>query len=338
MEVDAGLLHRDAGVREALRPLGAQPPDLRVDGAETEIGAEGHPPGRRRLDGGAAVRNRRRRTGERVTRVEAGHGVEHQGHVLDRPRHRTVHDERVERQPDGTVRRHAGPRPQTDGRGEARGIADRAAVIAAGGKPHLTCGQGGGRSAGGAARRERRVPRVRRRAEDLVEGLRAGPELGRVRLGHDEGAVGLETLDHVVRPPRHVIREGQGAVGRAHAGDVAEILDGDGQSVEVAGFPRALPFPRLAGEPFGVRPGPVETEGGQRVEHAVRRGNPRLGGVQQVERGRLAARQKVHRVTGGEADEVFAVHGGTVERGDGIARAGRTPARFGVASRRLHPL
>ena len=66
----------------------------------------------------------------------------------------------------------------------------------------------------------------------------AGAELRRVRLGDDDAALAFDALHHRMRPRRHVITEDRRAIGRAHAGDVGQILDGDRQ----AGEPTRLDF------------------------------------------------------------------------------------------------
>ena len=113
-------------------------------------------------------------------------------------------------------------------------------------------GHRGGRAAAAAARRARGVVGVAGRAEDGVEGLRAGAELGRVRLADDDRAGAAQAGDHQRVRGRDVVAVDRRAVGRPHARGVLEVLDRDRQAVQRPGrlvAPRARrrpPRPRAA--------------------------------------------------------------------------------------------
>ena len=95
--------------------------------------------------------------------------------------------------------------------------------------------QRGAAAAGRAAGALRRVPGVARPAEDLVEGVAAGRELGRVGLAEDHRAGGLEPLHDEGVFLRDVILVEWRAERRAEPRDRGDVLDPHGQPAQEAG-------------------------------------------------------------------------------------------------------
>ena len=71
-------------------------------------------------------------------------------------------------------------------------------------------------------------------AEDLVEGVAADTEFGRVGLAYDHAAPPLHGLDQWIVLLWHEMLQRDTAEGRAHAGDQRQILDCDRQPGEPA--------------------------------------------------------------------------------------------------------
>ena len=170
-------------------------------------------------------------------------------------------------------------------------------------QPYLAGGQRRRAAARRAARCQRRVPGVARAPEHLVEGGAAGAELRRVRLGDDDAALALDALHHGVRGLGHVVPEDRRAVGRAHAGDVGQVLDGDRQAAEPSGLTLGL-APLAAHEAPGVLARAIEAQGRQRVDRGLDLGDAPLGRVDQVERRDVAALQARHRLRRRQADQL----------------------------------
>ena len=136
-----------------------------------------------RLRHGARVGHRRRVVGERIERVPARHGVEEQRHVRHAARHRPLHGKRreqiVRRAPRDAPRRRPEP-----GHGAIGARPPQAArVVAPVREPRFARRHAHRAAARRAAAGQRRVPRVARPPEHLVEGGAAGAELRRVGLG-----------------------------------------------------------------------------------------------------------------------------------------------------------
>ncbi len=89
-----------------------------------------------------------------------------------------------------------------------------------------------GAAAGRAAGRPFRVPRVPRGAEDLVEGVAAGGELGGVGLSQNHRAGGPEPGDHQRVFLGHVVGVERRPVGGAQAADLGNVFDADRQAVQ----------------------------------------------------------------------------------------------------------
>ena len=180
-----------------------------------------------RLEAGHVQRQRRARVG-------AGDGVEQQGGVGHRAGQGAVHVEREPRRGGGPARYAARRRAEPDDVAEAGRVAQRASEVAAVGEGCHARGEGGGGPAAAAAARLRQVPGVAGRAEHLVEGLRAGPQFGRVGLAEGDRAGGPLALDDEGRLVGHVVLEGAAAEGGADAGGDEQVLVNDGQAVQGA--------------------------------------------------------------------------------------------------------
>ena len=120
----------------------------------------------------------------------------------------------------------AGPPPQRPGEGRKPDDAaiggrrpQRSGKVGALAQPDFAGRERDGRAARRPAGVLARVPGVARVAEDLVEGVAAGAELGRVGLADDNAAAPLHHLDQRVVFLRHEILQRDTAEGRAHAGD-----------------------------------------------------------------------------------------------------------------------
>ena len=125
---------------------------------------------------------------EREAEIRPGHDAHQQGDVADGARQGAI-DGHVE---PGRLRFGIGDAARRGTKADdvavATGVAQGAAEVAAVGDGVHAGGQGDGRAAGGAARRLRQVVGIERRAEDGVERLRAGAELGDVRLADRDRA------------------------------------------------------------------------------------------------------------------------------------------------------
>ncbi len=128
--------------------------------------------------------------------VGARHGAQHEGGVPDGTGHGTFGGEREPRGDVGPGRDPARGGTQAHDVAEGGRVAQGAAHVRAVGDWEHPAGQRDRRPAARAAARLRWIVGVERLAEDLVEGLGAGAELGSVGLADGDGAGFLETLDH----------------------------------------------------------------------------------------------------------------------------------------------
>ena len=161
-----------------------------------------------------------------------------------------------------------------------------------------------GRAAGGAAAGLVGVPRVAGLAEDLVEGVGAGAELGRVGLADDDGAARLQGLDHDVRARRHVVGVDRRAPGGAHALDLHQVLDRDGHAAEPAR--RALGVRVLRHDPLGMGARALDAERRDGVEVAVGRRDPLRARLHQLQRRDLAPPEQADDLGRGQPTELAA--------------------------------
>ena len=306
MQVRAGFDDIGAEILEPLRGGGADVPDLRRYRHDAEIAAERHALGHHRSFKRRRERRRRSRYGDRVHRMMADLRVEHQCQVGDVARHRALDAEPPEGMGARAPGHPAGARAQTHDRAEARRIAQRAAEIGTGGEPHLTRRQRHRRAPRRPTRALRPVPRVARLAEHLVEGVGAGAELRRVRLGDDDGAPRLQGLDQHIGALRHMIGIDRRALGRTHAGDVDEVLDRDRQTAKPR--LRAVPGRAVRHDAPGMVTGAIGAKRGERVDLAVHRIDARQRGVDHLERRNLACPQPLDRFACGKSRQ-FGGHG-----------------------------
>ena len=184
------------------------------------------------------------------------------------------------------------------------GLRKRTAHVAAMREPGHAGRQRHRRAARGAGGRARGVPRIAREAEHLVEGVGAGAEFRRVRLGVDHAAVRLQMLDQDVGALGHVVLEDRRAVGGAHAGDVGQVLDRHRH----AGKQPAL-LGRQLHQPVGMGAGAREAQRRQRVDRRVDRGDARLKRVEQVVRRDLPALEPIDQRAGVGLDQFLGTHG-----------------------------
>ena len=295
-EVRASLLHRRPELAESTRRARTDLLQLRLDGNDPEVGAEGDPCRRPRLRHRLSERAARRRQGEGVHRVPHCLRVEHQGDVGHRAPHGSLHVQGVPDLPDGSAagaRRHASrARPQSDHRAERGGGAQAASQIGAGREPHLAGSEGGGGAAGRSAARQRRVPGIEGLSEDFVEGVGAVPELRGVRLGNDDATAPLQVLHQEIGTLGHVIGEDRRPQRGAYAGHVDQVLDRDGEPREV---PRRILGGRpLRRQPARMVPGPIETQGRQGVDSGIGGLDARGRGVDRLQGRDLAAAEQIH--------------------------------------------
>ena len=153
-------------------------------------------------------------------------------------------------------------------------------------EPGRTGGERDGRAARGAGGGSRRVPWIARRAEHFVEGVGAGAELRRVRLGVDHAAIVFEMLDQDIRLRRDIILVDRRALRGQHASDIGQVLDRDRQPGEQAALGG-----RLLHQGLGVGAGAIEAQRRQRVDLAVDLGDALFQHVEQIERGDFARSQ-----------------------------------------------
>ncbi len=174
------------------------------------------------------------RVGQRVERVVARDGREHQAQVRHVARHGAEHGERVPAVRAARVGHQAGRGAEAHDAVEGGGVAQAAARVRAGGEGHHVAGQRDGRAARGAGGVLRRVEGVARRAPHRVAGVRAEAELGDVGLAEDHAARGADAGDDAVVVVRHVVGEERAAPGGSQALGGLEILDAERQAVERA--------------------------------------------------------------------------------------------------------
>ena len=132
--------------------------------------------------------------------------------------------------------------------------------------------------------------------------LPPAPNSGRVRLGDDDAALALDALHHRMRSRRYVIAEDRRAIGRAHAGDVGQVLDRHRQPGEPAGFAFGV-APGAVHQPLRMIARAVETQGRQGIHRRLHRGDARGRGVDQIERRNLPPPQSGNRFGRGQAGQ-----------------------------------
>lgn len=178
--------------------------------------------------------------------LRAGEDLERDGEIFRAPRHRARHghvrrrEDRRQRVPahrDDAPRRLVPVDPAVVGR-----VADRPAEIGADlqrGEPGRERGRGSARR---AARAARPVPRVVRRAEEIVVGLEVAQHERHVCLPEDDRARRTQPRDDVRVDRRDVAGERGHAPRRREARDVERLLDRHGYAVQ-----------RSSSAPLGVR-------------------------------------------------------------------------------------
>lgn len=261
-EVGGCFLDLSADVGEFVNCGAAYLRDLGVHGGYAEVRGVGDPGRRSRIVHPVDEGTTRRRQAQRVGRVRAGLGVEHQGYVADVPAHRPFDGQGGERDGAGAVGDAARGGAQSDDGAEAGWDSEAAAEVAAGGEPYLAGGERGRGAAGRASAGLARVPGVARLAENLVEGVGARAELGRVGLGEYDAALVFEVSYEEVGLVGYVVSEYGRAASAADAGYVLQVLYRYWKAVKVAA--RGVRLVEV-GQANGVFPGPVSADGGERV-------------------------------------------------------------------------
>ena len=298
----------DAGA-EAAKHLGGgarERADLVVDGRDAEIAAPrqaqaAHARAPDGVDEGARVHG----IGDRRARIGARDHREHQRGVGDGTRHGAADAPWIPRERRRMVGHEAGRGAEADHAAERRGQAQRAAEIGALGQRAEAGGERDGAAARRAARRERRVPRVARDAEDLVEGVGARAKLRRVGLAHHDRPRRLQPRDDQRVFLGHVMLVDLAAPRGADALGRREVLDRHRHAVQRTEA-RAAPGRRrrlLRG--LQRRLGGHRAVGVQARVHALEAGEHRL---HEVERRDRAARDQRDELRGRHEAEIAVSH------------------------------
>ncbi len=173
--------------------------------------------------------------GDGRTRVGAGDGGEEEGEIVDGAGERAFDAERrpsERRGPDGDA---SGRGAEADNIAEARWIAERTTDVGAIRDGQHTARERDRRATARAAAGFGGLVGVERRAEDVVEGLRASAELGHVGLAEGDGAGVVDALDEEGVGGGHEIFEDARAERGADSAGEQQVLVGDGQAVQGAG-------------------------------------------------------------------------------------------------------
>ena len=188
---------------------------------------------------------------------------------------------------------HAGQRDPTPGGLQpgdpaARGRdADRAAGVGAERDVGLAAGDDHGRAAGRAAGHQRRVERVHRRAERLVDAARR-PSTARsgVVLPTIRPPARRTAATHGASAAAGRVRGGQRAGPGRQAGDVDRVLDRDPRTVRRPARPAGPPS-RRSGAPAPVSPpaGAGRLAVGHLDQHALQLGQPQVDHVRRARPG-----------------------------------------------------
>ncbi len=203
------------------------------------------------------------------------------------------------------LRYQAGRGAQADDAAERRRRAQAPAEIGALGERHHARGERRRAAAGRAGSRQRRVPRIARRAEHLVDGVGPRAELGRVGLAEHDRARRLQPHDDLGVFGGHVILEQRRAPGGADARGRREVLDPDRNPVQ------GTELPALADRALGLARPPERLFRRDRAEgvdlgvEPLDRGKVRL---RHLEGARLLRADQPRELSGGKVGE-FGRHG-----------------------------
>ena len=166
-------------------------------------------------------------------------------------------------------------------------------------EPDLPGGERPRRPAGRARAGERGVPRVAGGAEHLVEGLPAGAELGRVRLGEHDAARGFDPQHGDIGFVGYMVGIDRRAVCGAHARHGIQVLDRHrqpGQQAALGG--------RALHQPAGPLARAFRHKRRQRIDPAVNRLYTRHRGVDGVERRDVAGLESCNGFAGRQSAEI----------------------------------
>ena len=191
------------------------------------------------------------------------HDGEHEGRVLDRAREWADGIEAWREGVNAVERCPPVGGLEPDDTGAGGWVADRAAGIGPRGARAQIAGHGGRRAAARPTDRAREVPGIAGRPVPRVVGERTFGELVEVGLADGDGTRGGEPRHDGGIHRRHA-REGRmRAIGRGHAGDVDDVLVGDGDAVE---RPAVAAVRDLGLGRAGFRARPLGREGDKGVE------------------------------------------------------------------------
>ncbi len=137
---------------------------------------------------------------------------------------------------------------------EARRDAKRSGAVAARGEIAQSRGQGRGAAAAGAARRQRQVPRIVRRAVDVVVALPIVEHERHVGVAEHDRAGGPEATYDLRVGRWAVLGQLLDAAGGRHAGDLEGVLDQDGNALQ---RPPPVPAPAIRVDPRRLSQGLV---------------------------------------------------------------------------------
>ena len=170
--------------------------------------------------------------GNRRTRVRTCNRAQQERHVGHGARHRALDAQRRPRGRRWPCRHASRRRPHADDAAEARGIAERAAHVAAVGNRQHPGRERDRRAAAASAAGPGAVMRIQRGSEHRIERLRAGAELRRVRLADDDRARLPQALDDQRVFRRNEVLENRRPERRPDAFGRLQILVRDRQAVE----------------------------------------------------------------------------------------------------------
>ena len=232
-EVELQIFDMGAAIFQAERRRAANTLDGGIDADAGDIGtvrgmhASSHAGlhGGDKIASGYRLRNRRQ-----IARP--GNGLKHQRHVLRGSSHRAGHLQRVPC-PIGRMCRHQSDgRPQPHDAAERCRNAQRSAEVRAFRQRDHSRDESGGAPTRRSARALRRIPRVARAAEHVVERVRAGGKLGTIGFAHDDGAGLAQPPDDERIFFWNVIGVDRRAERGAHAGHGRDILDAHRQPAQ----------------------------------------------------------------------------------------------------------
>ena len=291
---------RDAGAFEQPHQLGHGDADIVADRQFAEIDRHCEPV--RLVRRCRRIEKRRLGVwrGQRIPRIEAHHGIEHEGEVGDIARHRTFDRHGIERIGEALARHPAWRWTQSGDIAERRRNPQAAAEIIAVREPRLAGGKGHRRAARRSAAGETGVVGIPRGAVHSVGRLRA-TEFRQIGFAEHDSAVGFEFRDGAIRNLGDPRLEDRCPAGGSDAADVIVVLDDDRQSAQQC----FLPCPARFVCALRLSAGPLQAQRRQRIDRRLDDGDPPGRGVDEFNRRQLAADKQPMRGQRAELDEIF---------------------------------